>query len=465
MHHSKSWKTFPDFLQDYIKKKLGPGWGNAEIAKPFSERHPLIQWYDAYVRYGRKMIKVPGEVTSTQINGVVACYLGVANALYLLEHNVELQERLLNRLRDPGNFQGAYYELIVASILIRAGFTLTLEDEAGRGPKHCEFAAVSGRTGTRYSVEAKMRAVKGRLGRTTADGGDDGDALGRLVPHLNAALAKPASGERLVFIDVNAEPAFDESGKQDWMDTAIKRLERYEGKELKDGLKAYVFVTNVAYHRQLDTVPTLAALPFGLGIPDFNRPGLITLIDAYRRKEKHIDAYIIGQSLEDALRFPVTFDGRLPSEAFDKANQRITIGETYSFEMDGRELVGTVTTANVSEHTKQMTIGVSELGGKNHYLIHRTMTDAELAEYKEYGSAYYGEAKSRSSQVKDPHELFEWLMAANKNVARDKILSWFSRNSRLAELVKLSDEELRLTYCEALVHAIEASKNSPDKDE
>jgi hypothetical protein len=30
---------------------------------------------------------------------------------------------------DFGNFQWAYYELIVANILIRSGFTLTLEDE------------------------------------------------------------------------------------------------------------------------------------------------------------------------------------------------------------------------------------------------------------------------------------------------------------------------------------------------
>ena len=32
---SKSWRTFPDFLGDYIKRVLDPGWGNAEIAKPF----------------------------------------------------------------------------------------------------------------------------------------------------------------------------------------------------------------------------------------------------------------------------------------------------------------------------------------------------------------------------------------------------------------------------------------------
>jgi hypothetical protein len=42
---SKAWRTFPDFLFDYIKYVLTPEWGNAELKKPESERHPLLDWY------------------------------------------------------------------------------------------------------------------------------------------------------------------------------------------------------------------------------------------------------------------------------------------------------------------------------------------------------------------------------------------------------------------------------------
>jgi len=143
VYWSPTWKTFPDFLADYIKRVLDPAWGNAEIAKPFAERHPLMQWYDAFCRYQQTTIKTPGEVHEATVTGIVACYLGLAYGLYLLDHNVELQNRLVRRLKDPANFQGAYYELIVANILIRAGFTLTLEDETDPRFKHCEFAAVS----------------------------------------------------------------------------------------------------------------------------------------------------------------------------------------------------------------------------------------------------------------------------------------------------------------------------------
>jgi hypothetical protein len=152
---SKTWKTVPDFLSDYIKTILGSQWGNDEIKKPLATRHPIMQWYDAYCRYQAKEIKNPGEVTNSEVTGVVSCYLGLAYSLYLIAHNVELQARLMRRLLDPTQFQGAYYELIVANTLIRAGFTLALEDETDGASKHCEFAAISKTTGKRYWVESE----------------------------------------------------------------------------------------------------------------------------------------------------------------------------------------------------------------------------------------------------------------------------------------------------------------------
>ena len=94
-----------------------------------------MQWYDTYCRYQQEVITQPGTVTNSNVVGVVACDLGVAYSLYLLDHNVELQKRLLRRLQDAGQFQGAYYELMVANTLIRAGFNLTLEDETDLASK------------------------------------------------------------------------------------------------------------------------------------------------------------------------------------------------------------------------------------------------------------------------------------------------------------------------------------------
>ena len=189
----------------------------------------------------------------------------------------------------------------------------------------------------------------------------------------------------------------------------MKRLERYEEKELKEGVTAYVLVTNMPFHRELNGKPKLAAAPFGLGMPDFNRPGMIRVTEAYKQKQKHIDAHVIGESIVNYLRFPVTFDGKLPSES-------------------------------------EAIIAVSVEGG-NSQLLRHPMSDVELAEYKEYGPAYLGDPSKPSKKLTDRYELFEWLMDAQKEMSREKMLAWFGSYPNKAELEKLSDEELRMVYC------------------
>jgi hypothetical protein len=463
VYFSDKWKTFPDFLADYIKRKLDPEWGNAEIAKPLEQRHPILQWYDAYCRYQQSTIIKPGQVADATVTGIVACYLGLAYSLYLLDHNVELQARLIGRLKDPANFQGAFYELIVANILIRAGFGLTLEDETDPASKHCEFAAVSRRTGKRYWVEAKMRSVVSILGKTDKDGGPDGKPLSQLIPHLNKALAKPAANERLIFIDLNAEPGLGPDSKPGWHDAAIKRLERYETKELPEGMTAYLFVTNMAFHRRLNELPQSVAVPFGLGLPDFNRPGTIRLSDMYRNKQKHIDAFEIGRAFLKYTSFPSTFDGSLPSEAFGRATNRVIIGNTYFFQ-DGAPdgFVGTVTSATVNETEKRAYIGVTDPTGVSHILT-QPMTDDDLADYEAHPDAYFGQVVPVTKRTSDLVELFEWLMEANRGKPRGTMLEFLAKAASLGALEAMSDDELLAEYCEALAGSIQALDSGKEK--
>jgi SEC-C motif len=457
LYYSTNWKTFPDFLADYIKEKLEPDWGNAEIAKPWAERHPIVQWYDAYCRYQQATIKNPGDVSTTTVTGVVACYLGLAYSLYLLDHNIELQTRLIRRLKDPANFQGAYYELFVANTLIRAGFTLTLENEADGTSKHCEFAAISKRTGKTYWVEAKMRAIAGLFGKTERDGGIDGNPLVRLISHLKGALAKPAANERLIFIDLNTEPQFEASGRPDWHDAAVARLEQYEASELPSGMSAYVFVTNIAFHRRLAEEPRMVAVPFGLGMPDFNRPGYYRLSDVWRQKQKHSDAHQIGEALAQYPRFPATFNGSLPSEAFGDRVLPLRVGQTYIFqEPDGTAAVGVVTSPTVSEPEKRVYFVVTDAQGRSQ-IRSEPMSEAQLADYKAHPDAYFGRIASVQKKIEDRYEMFEWLMEANKGLSRSTLLERCIAWPRFEELKELSDPELLAEYCEGMVGAFEAA--------
>jgi hypothetical protein len=453
VHWSAKWKTFPDFLLDYIKGKLGEEWIKAETAKASEQQHPLMQWALRLFEYQKETIKNPGQVTSAPMTGVVAAYLGTAYALYLLEHNVELQERLLKRLKDIGQFQGAYYELLVASVLIRAGFKLTLEDETDGKNKHCEFAAISGTTGKRYWVEAKMRSVAGLLGKTSADGGPDDKPLARLIPHLNDALAKPAADDRLIFIDVNTSTKMI-GDKPDWAEPAMQRLEQFEKKENKTGAKALIFVTNVAYHRELDKPPGAAGGAFGLGMPDFNRPGVVRVTDAYRAKKKYIDAHEIGRSFERYLSFPATFDGSLPSETFDGKQGHVKIGERYFFpnpDDASKSIAGTVTAVSVDESNKELIVAVSD--DAQSVLLKYPMSDGELAEWKEFGDAIFGkEPRRRKGHCENEFDLFEFFMDANKAIPRDELLK---RCVNLGQdLEKMKNEDLLMLYCEALVASV-----------
>lgn len=193
--HWGKWKTFHDFLFEYIRTVLGADWGNTELKKPLNERHPIMQWYDAVCRYQKETIAEPGKVHTAPSTGATSAYLGLAYNLYLLAHNVELQARLVKRLRDPEQFRGAYYETLVAACFILAGFDLALEDEGDPSVSHCEFNATSRATGRTYSVEAKSRGPA----KAHADVGNQ----------LFSALRKAAEHPRIVLIDVNlpADPA------------------------------------------------------------------------------------------------------------------------------------------------------------------------------------------------------------------------------------------------------------------
>lgn len=446
LYYSSKWKTFPDFLGDYLRQIVGAEWGNAEIAKPLKKRHPILQWYDAVCRYQQSIIKTAGEVHSAALTGVVACYLGLAYSLYLLDHNVELQDRLVRRLKNPATFQGAYYELIVANTLIRAGFTLTLEDETDGASKHCEFAAVSKRTGKKYWVEAKMRGVTGILGKTDQDGTPDPNPISHLIPHLNNALKKPAT---LIFIDLNTEAAFGDDCKPDWSAKAIRRLEQYEARVLTGGVQAYVFVTNLPFHRMLNETPLISALPFGLGMPDFNRPGYFRLSEIYRQKQKHIDAHYIAEELPKYPCLPTTFDGGLPSEAFGRSSSRVIIGETHTLK-DG--MIGTVTTATVSESERQVYIGDSR--GR---IFCQPISDEELADYRAHLEAYFGRIQSVPKTAKSRYEFFEWLMEAFKGLSRDTLLDRLAAAPNFDDLKNMNDTDLLAEYCEGLAATFEAS--------
>lgn len=450
VHFSKKWKFFTDFLFDYIVDTLGREWFAAEMAKAVELRHPILQWYEA-VRQFRTKGRPEGDGNySRPATGAIYCYLGLAYNLFLLKHNAELQAKLVARLKHADQFQGAYYELIVANALIRAGFELTIENEDSRRVRHCEFAAVSRLTGARYSVEAKMRSVAGLLGKT--DGDPTAEPTDKLIKHLNDALGKESNGERLIFIDVNAEPlapGADAGAIPAWMTRALTKLDQRESK-LEPGQRAYVFVTNMAFHRGLEEETRgHSFLARGLGIADFGKPGAYTFVEAWKHKQKHADAHRLTETLLSYPQIPNSFDGDLPLPDAIRS-RRVEIGRTYFFPDAGAKgMLGEVTTAIMSPETKKMHFSVRFDDGTNR-VASSDVSDEEIAAYQAHPDAYFGVIRKAPRNLKTAYELFEWMVEAHKKTPKEKLLEMAKGHPDLDRWAKLDQSDIVLELCQAL---------------
>jgi hypothetical protein len=249
VHFSKKWMTFHDFLFDYIKKCVGVKWGKAETKKDYNARHPILQWYKLLCDFQRKHIKKEGEVYGAVCTGAVGAYLALAYDLYVLRHHSLLQERLIRRLKDTKQFQGARYEVFVTASFIKAGFDINFEDETDRSSSHCEFVATHKKSGKLYSVEAKSRHRPGYLGQ----GGDTrkhDEIRLRIGKLLRSALMKDALHTRIIFIDINMPPKEGGSTEKSWMKGLMSEVNKVESDIIngKQCPPAYICFTNHPYH-------------------------------------------------------------------------------------------------------------------------------------------------------------------------------------------------------------------------
>jgi hypothetical protein len=282
---SKGWRTFPDFLFDYIKLVLTPEWGNAELAKPEAQRHPLLDWYRKVCDFQRAhQTSALNGIHQAAMTGAVRAYLGLAYDLYLCAHNVELPDLLLKRLRNAKTFEGALYEAYVIANLAKAGFHIELEDESDSTRTHCELTATHKGTGRRFSVEAKAIASTSTRAGSSA-------APPRIRGKLYDALCKQANHERLVFIEINREELGTPGQVPDWVrhiDAELSQAEKELTVQSQPAPPAYVFVTNRGFVHALDSEHwSEVGLACGYKIDDFaSRTGARSMLDLAQARER-----------------------------------------------------------------------------------------------------------------------------------------------------------------------------------
>ena len=202
LHYSKDWKLFPDFLKDYVPSVFSKEWGDAELAKPEAERHQIVQWRSAAIRFMNAQPPQPDGNFAAIPNGFLAAYMAFAYDLYTVADNGRLDDMLVHRLKNQDQFQGARHELFAEATCLRAGYTIEREDERDRTRRHAEFTATHRATGQMISVEAKSKHRPGVLGRPGVPPPPERFSL-RFGELVNDALRKNPLHPLVIFIDTN----------------------------------------------------------------------------------------------------------------------------------------------------------------------------------------------------------------------------------------------------------------------
>lgn len=281
LHYSTTWRTFADFLIDYVVEEVGVDWFEADWGRPPEQRHPLSKLRAAFYEFSAAQPVANGMIECAP-SGPAYEYLLVSYELYLLAHHMKLQKLVIHRLKDPNLYQGARYELFVAATCIKVGLLIEMEDEEEGLIKRPEFIATHPQTSTSFAVEAKRRHRDVKVERAEArpPKADMGSLLG------NAFRKKPAL-PYLVFADVNLPPidALDAANPENvarQVEETLKRLARNE-EDGKDPFSVVVLTNRPDLYVDVHT-PAPAAWAYFIAAEN-PRHGFLPLavIEALRR--------------------------------------------------------------------------------------------------------------------------------------------------------------------------------------
>jgi len=196
----EDWKFFSDFLRDYVPFVFGDEWCKTELAKPLAERHLVTQWRTQGAVYMNAQPPQPDGSRAALFSGALGAFMCFAYDLFVVDNNSELDEALVQRLRNPELFQGARHELFAEATCLRAGCTVQHENEKDGTSRHAEFRVKHTATGQLLSIEAKSKHRPGVLGRPGKPADKPDLRFGELI---NDAVNKHPPHPLVIFLDTN----------------------------------------------------------------------------------------------------------------------------------------------------------------------------------------------------------------------------------------------------------------------
>jgi hypothetical protein len=460
VYHSPKWKTFHDFLREYIFIVLGRDWVEEQQKKPVEDRHHIVRWFEQAIRDTRTMGVEKNGVFTNAMTGAQRAFLNLAYNLYLIAHHSdpEKAEEILDsfvwRLKSAqtDHFIGKLFETYASAAFLKAGFQLEYEDERDGSSSHVEFVATYPKTGKKFSVE-----VKSRNRQIGADGPSDNADHPNVWHKVKRALEKAADHERVIFVELNIPDVVEQDYTGTWVGAALQKMEEAEGYVSAEGKPyppAYVFITNHAFHNNLEAADNgLQAITYGYRISDFGLGSqFIRFKDYLEHLESHREMSALFDSIKEHSHIPATFDGEIPEFMFGEDDEypRLRIGYEYNVKnADGEPVPGVLKNAIVMEAWGHAQCFYRLRDGTSVMVSHE-LTEREWSAWKQHPLTFFGQLEEKQAKPQNWLELAEFFYHSHKNTSKDKLLEYMANHEDVEILVDLDQKELAIIYCERL---------------
>ncbi len=470
LYHSSKWRTFHDFLRDYLLGSLGPVWVNGEQAKPIDARHPVMRWYARATEQAKALQVADGTMISGPMTGAIRAFMNLAYNIYLIAHHGDGQamaDIYLRRLRSAraDDFTGALFETYAAAAFLKAGFKLTYEETARRSTSCVEFVAAWPANGQRFSVEVKSR-VHDEDASVPQEAENKAKRL-RVGAKLVKALSKAADHERVVMIEVNVPDRLAEMDRlQGWAAAAVSQIRGNEKATKADGSlypQAYVFVTNHAFHHDLSGIDNgMQLVADGFRIADFGPEvryqGYAEILAA---REKHSPMMALITSIRTHYEIPSTFNGEMPGSLTASGDvPPLQIGECYLVpDGDGAEVPGRLESATVL-HTEKLAYGVYKLNDGRRVIATSPLTPDELDDYRRYPDTFFGNVAPTVRNARTFVDKCDFLFETYQHSTRAKLLEFMVSAPDIEHLRTLSQRDLAIIYCERMAHTMQREEEA-----
>jgi hypothetical protein len=465
MHWGKSWRVFPDFLLYFLEKTFSPKWAAREQPQG---QHPLFRWLGKTQRYSAT-VTATGKVKVGSLMGFFACWLHLAYALYLIEHNDQIPKRLMKRLRDPSSFKPAYYEAIVGAALAVAGFELSCAETKSLSVSTPEFRAKSKASETTYEVEAKRKERWKAAAEDPTDPTFQRELESWVRDQIHKSSKKKLTNAIYCFelsIPTNyPEALWRVVGEK--VDKVVREAEKTMTVEGEPIGPAIIFITNHTFlaNEDVEGAPVVGFLAT-IKTDDFPLGRAMELEATLAGYDKYRDLFRLGEAWKVAQTVPVTFDGTPPEllSPDGQAEKAVQIGDLLLVpDGQGNEFVGRV--EEIASIGGQATVVVRDVATNATHLASFPLTEGEAKAAARFTDAVFGKAEARHQlREETPFDLYDFFLACYGNLTCEQVDHLCDQMPEAQDLKDLPLEEARVRLARGFTKSIwvrAAQKTNP----